>query len=261
MVTMLFRHFRWETELLSKHVINCVITPAMKYKAFQRICSIMGSSEEKIATVIRSQATKGMITVRTTNAETGLVFSLTVNSFSTGDEYRVRLYECYADGNVEIMACEIRLTRPPRIRTSGKPGLSEIVGAIAVIAVVVGAGTAFFFSTLDRVNTNAAENAVDIHALRLTAYVPDGGETDTVHAEIVLSVLYEEDVKISGGVSEMTLFDGTYTDAVTSEGDGLIIQYSGIVDLESSKGVGDTVEIIIQYGNHSRTAVSEIVGR
>ena len=184
-----------------------MITPLAKYKAFQSICHLVGRDEDDVAGLIRGKAANGKrVTVDFTNRDTGLMFTLIVDKFSWHDEHAVRMYERHPEGSIEIMAKKILLSKPLRARPTPKrktdPGLSEIVGVIIIIGIAVGAGSAFYYSTIDRVDTITSENIVDIYGLRLIAFIPDDGstETDTVYAEMTVSLLYVEEVTLGGDV-------------------------------------------------------------
>ena len=267
-----------------------MITPLAKYKAFQSICQLVGRDEDDVAGLIRGKAANGKrVTVDFTNRDTGLMFTLIVDKFSWHDEHAVRMYERHPEGSIEIMAKKILLSKPLRARPTPKrktdPGLSEIVGVIIIIGIAIGAGSAFYYSTIDRVDTITSENIVDIYGLRLIAFIPDDDikETDTVYAEMTVSLLYVEEVTLGGDVKSVNsggtvLFDnvgfaGTALNpgespirypchdpelldancqAVKSK-DGVAIHYSGRLVLEEKKKIGDNVYIIVNYGDQSRT--------
>ena len=268
-----------------------MITPLAKYKAFQNICRLVGRDEDDVAGLIRGKAANGKrVTVDFTNRDTGLDFTLIVDKFSSNDEHAVRMYERHPEGSIEIMAKKILLSKPLRARPTQKrqadPGLSEIVGVIVIIGIAIGAGSAFYYSTIDRVDTITSENIVDIYGLRIIAFIPDdgGNETSTVYAEMTVSLLYVEKVTLGGDVQSVNsggtvLFDndgfaGTALNpgespirypchdpelldancqAVKSK-DGVAIHYSGRLVLEEKKKIGDNVNIIVNYGDQSRTA-------
>ncbi len=267
-----------------------MITPLAKYKAFKKICQIVGLDEDEVAGLIRGRATKGKrVTIHFTNRDTGLVFTLIVDQFSWNDEHAIRLYERHPEGSIEIMAKKILLAKPPRARPTprrkAEPGLSEIVGVFVIISIVIGAGGAFYYATLDRVDTVTSENIVDIYGLRLIAFIPDDGstETDTVYAEMTISLLYVENVILGGDVLSVNsegavLFNNTVfhpstllpfdespiryschypklddnCQAVKSK-DGVAIHYSGRLVLDEKKKIGDAVDIIVEYRDQSRT--------
>ena len=159
---------------------------------------------------------------------------------------------------VEVAAQKIRHAKSADSAQSREPGLSEIVGAVAVIAVAVGAGAAFYTATLDKVETVADGGTVDIFTLRLVVFVPYGDKTDAAYAEMVMYLPHERDVTVSGDINEMTLFDYAHADTARRSGDGIIIHYEGAVELDTPKAVGDSVDIIIRYGNSSRVASTVI---
>ena len=267
-----------------------MITPLAKYKAFQNICRLVGRDEDDVAGLIRGKAAKGKrVTVDFTNRDTGLDFTLIVDKFSLNDEHAVRMYERHPEGSIEIMAKKILLSKPLRARPTPKhkadPGLSEIVGVFVIISIAIGAGGAFYYATLDRVDTVTSENIVDIYGLRIIAFIPDDGstETDTVYAEMTVSLLYLEDVNLRGDVKSVNsggnvLFNNTeFPDSTikNSDGDairyschnpeqndncqavkskdGVAIHYSDRLVLVEKKKIGDNVDIIVNYGDQSRT--------
>ena len=266
-----------------------MITPLAKYKAFQNICRLVGRDEDDVAGLIRGKAAKGKrVTVDFTNRDTGLDFTLIVDKFSLNDEHAVRMYERHPEGSIEIMAKKILLSKPLRARPTPKhkadPGLSEIVGVFVIISIAIGAGGAFYYATLDRVDTVTSENIVDIYGLRIIAFIPDDGstETDTVYAEMTISLLYVENVTLGGDVLSVNsggpvLFDNigfTGTPLNTGESpirypchdpklddkcqavksnDGVAIHYSDRLVLTEKKKIGDNVDIIVNYGDQSRT--------
>ena len=266
--------------------------PNSKYKAFQKMCAIVGRNETYISSKIREKTKKGVeITISITNPTTGLEFIMMVSmSAIINDEYLVHLYENHRYGMVELMARKMIIAKPVRASPRREPGLSEVFGTIAVISIAVGAGLAFYHSTLDVVDIAVSENMADIHGLTLIAFIPDDGnaETRTVYADMTVSLLFVEDVKLGGEVRHVhgmgnVLFNGTFTDRpVQSEDgntiyfscyepprndvncravqsmDGITIHYSDILELESKKKIGDSVNIIVEYGDQSRT-VSAVV--
>ena len=272
-----------------------MITPLAKYKAFKKICQIVGLDEDEVAGLIRGRATKGKrVTIHFTNRDTGLVFTLIVDQFSWNDEHAIRLYERHPEGSIEIMAKKILLAKPPRARPTprrkAEPGLSEIVGVFVIISIVIGAGGAFYYATLDRVDTVTSENIVDIYGLRLIAFIPDDNstETDTVYAEMTISLLYVENVTLGGDVRSVNSggtvlfsnvkFTGTPLNpdespirypchdpklddncqAVKSK-DGVAIHYSDRLVLEEKKKIGDSVDIIVEYGDDQSRTVNTVV--
>ena len=273
-----------------------MITPLAKYKAFQNICRLVGRDEDDVAGLIRGKAAKGKrVTVDFTNRDTGLDFTLIVDKFSLNDEHAVRMYERHPEGSIEIMAKKILLSKPLRARPTPKrkadPGLSEIVGVFVIISIAIGAGGAFYYATLDRIDTVTSENIVDIYGLRLIAFIPDNGtaETRTVYADMTVSLLYVEDVFLGGDVRRVhsmdnVLFNGKFTDIPVQSGnrntvyfscyepardvncravqsnDGVTIHYSDILRLETKKKIGDSVDIIVEYGNQSRTVSAVVEG-
>ena len=274
-----------------------MITPLAKYKAFQNICRLVGHDEDDVAGLIRGKAAKGKrVTVDFTNLDTGLMFTLIVDRFSLNDEHAVRLYERHPEGSIEIMAKKILLAKPLRARPTPKrktdPGLSEIVGVFVIISIAIGAGGALYYATLDRIDTVTSENIVDIYGLRLIAFIPDDGtaETRTVYADMTVSLLYVEDVTLGGDVRRVhsmdnVLFNGEFTDIPVQSGnrntvyfscyeparvevncravqsnDGVTIHYSDILKLETKKKIGDSVDIIVEYGDQSRTINAVVEG-
>ena len=264
-----------------------------KYKAFQKMCAIVGRSETYISNKIRDKTKKGVqITISITNPTTGLEFIMMVSkSAMINNEYLVRLYENHQHGTIELMARKMIITKPARASPRREPGLSEIVGIIIIIAIAVGAGSAFYYATLDRVDTVTSENIVDVYGLRLIAFIPDDGitETDTVYAEMTVSLLYVETVSLGGDVQSVNsggtvLFDNVgFTGTPLNPGenpirypchdpklddncqavkskDGVAIHYSGRLVLEEKKKIGDTVDIIVEYGEQSRTANAAVEG-
>ena len=144
--------------------------------------------------------------------------------------------------------------------------------------------------TLDRVDTVTSENVVDIYGLRLIAFILDDGisETNTVYTDMTVSLLYVEKVTLGNDVQSVDgvdniLFNNDKFPASTiksrdggtilyschdperfnncraiQSGDGVTIHYTGVLDLNSKKSVGDTVDITVEYGDQSRT-VSAVV--
>ena len=273
-----------------------MITPLAKYKVFQNICRLVGCDEDDVAGLIRGKAANGKrVTVDFTNSDTGLMFTLIVDKFSWHDEHAVRLYERHPEGSIEIMAKKILLSKPLRARPTPKrktdPGLSEIVGVFVIISIAIGAGGALYYATLDRVDTVTSENIVDIYGLRIIAFIPDdnSAETNTVYAEMTVSLLYVENVTLGGDVKHVhnmdnVLFNGEFTDIPVQNGnrntvyfscyepardvncravqsnDGVTIHYSDILILETKKKIGDSVNIIVEYGDQSRTINTVVEG-
>ena len=101
------------------------------------------------------------------------------------------------------MAKPLRARPTPKRKTD--PGLSEIVGVFVIISIAIGAGGALYYATLDRIDTVTSENIVDIYGLRLIAFIPDDGiiDTDTVYAEMTVSLLYVETVSLGGDVQSV----------------------------------------------------------
>ena len=157
---------------------------------------------------------------------------------------------------------------PENRRRARDAGLAEVAGAVMAVAVAVGAGSAFYLAVLDSAETHSGANDIHIAGLRLVAPVP-GGAVSSVYAEATISVLYAEEVGLGGDVSDTVLFDGRSVPqdgsgagglAVSASGSGVIIHYSGMLNLTEPKSPGDAVSVIVRYGDQSRSVSAEVEG-
>ena len=101
---------------------------------------------------------------------------------------------------------------------------------------------------------------LDIDSVRIAAF-RDGSGINIVDAEIIIAVTQLVPVSLEGDVKTKPLANGfTYGDWATRSGDGIIIRYNGLLQLIEPAAVGDTVNIIVRYGDDSRAMAVVVEG-
>ena len=98
-----------------------------------------------------------------------------------------------------------------------------------------------------------------IDTVRLTAF-RDGSGISVVDAEIVIAASKHVPISLAGDVKTKHLSNGwLYGNWETRSGDGVIIHYNGLLQLIEPKAAGDTVNILVLYGNGNDSETARAV--